>query len=72
MRVREFVTTDTELKPIAAPARIGSRRTPNATRTPAATGIKAVLYANAQNRFVLIFRTVFRLSWIEAKPKLLP
>lgn len=41
----EFVTTDTELKPIAAPANTGCRRIPRpiAKRTPAATGMKAVL-----------------------------
>ncbi len=47
-RVIEFITTDTELKPIAAPAMIGFRtifRPSSApvARTPAATGIRAVL-----------------------------
>ena len=58
--------TETELSDIAAAARIGSSRGPlNKNRSsPAATGIPAVLYANAQNRFCFILRIVLLLSCI--------
>src|SRR6266487_538186 len=42
-RVIEFITTETELKPIAAPAMIGFRTIPTPASTPAAIGMRAVL-----------------------------
>ncbi len=41
--VIEFITTDTELKPIAAPATIGFSTIPIPASTPAAIGMSAVL-----------------------------
>src|SRR2546427_1112278 len=41
--VIEFITTDTELKPIAAPAMIGFSTIPIPAKTPAAIGMSAVL-----------------------------
>src|SRR5213083_1905854 len=41
--VIEFITTDTELKPIAAPAMIGFSTIPIPANTPAAIGMSAVL-----------------------------
>ena len=55
-----FARTDTELSDIAAAANIGlSRGPPNKCSSPAAIGIPAVLYANAQKRFCLMLRMVF-------------
>lgn len=53
-----FNTTDTELNAIAAPATHGARS------PAAAIGIPTELYANAQNKFCFIFRTVNRLILI--------
>ena len=54
--LNEFETTDTELAAIAAAAKIG-------TISPiTASGINAVLYPKAQNRFCLIVRIVFLLN----------
>ena len=52
-RLNEFNTTETELSAMAAPAIPGFRN------PDAAIGIPAILYANDQNRFCLIFRIVF-------------
>src|SRR5712692_2202506 len=41
--VIEFITTDTELKPMAAPAMIGLSTIPMPANTPAAIGMSAVL-----------------------------
>src|SRR3990172_3584805 len=58
-RRRAFETTETELVAMAAAARIGLSSQPKkGNRTPAATGIRAVLYAYAQKRFCLMFRIV--------------
>ena len=43
LRVIEFMTTETELKPIAAPAMIGFSTMPIPARTPAASGMRAAL-----------------------------
>ena len=60
-----FVRTDTELSDIAAAARIGfSSGPPKRYKIPAATGIPAVLYAKAQNKFSLMLRIVARESAI--------
>ena len=60
MSIRDNVITVTELIAIARPAKAGSNVIPNAGyKTPAATGIKIELYANAQKMFSLILRITF-------------
>ena len=62
-RRRAFVTTLTELIAIAAASRTGLRSTPkNGKSAPAATGMRATLYAKAQKRPCLILPTVRRES----------
>jgi len=51
-KLKELVTTDTELKAMAAPAIIGL------SRPKAAKGMPIILYINAQKRFCLIFLIV--------------
>ena len=47
-----MLITETELKVMAAAAKMGLNRTPRAGyRTPAATGTPNALYTNAKNRF---------------------
>src|SRR4030043_16153 len=58
-----FETTVTDESAMAPAAKIGLRRMPkNGKRTPAATGMRIVLYAKAQKRFCLIFRMVASLK----------
>ncbi len=57
-----MVSTETELKLIAAAAIIGFKSgPPNIYNSPAATGMPIVLYPNAQNKFCFIF---FIVSWL--------
>ena len=65
MSLSALARTDTELRDIAAAANIGfNKGPPNIYNTPAAIGIPATLYPNAQNKFYFIFRIVLLLRCI--------